>query len=262
MARGHHGAVLRVTPWHGEPNAVQVVAVAGPGPTAEELADVVRDLEQRGVRRVVTSALAVVDQSAFRRAGFVDHEHLLLLHRPLHGSMHGPRRWPLQWRAARRTRPVRADDRDDVLAMDRRAFAHSSAVWQVDHAALLDAARATDEHRWRLVRRSPATTGPAGHALTGRTGRSGFLQRLAVHPAAEGRGVGSLLVADALRWLVRIGARHAFVNTQPGNQRARSLYERHGFTVLPDGLDVLRLDLGNRDLGNRDLGNRDLRGAP
>ena len=113
----------------------------------------------------------------------------------------------------------------------------------------MDAAGATDDHRWRLVRRSPATTGPAGHALTGRTGTTGFLQRLAVHPAAQRRGVGSRLVVDALRWLVRSGARDAFVNTQPGNAAARSLYERHGFSIRPDGLDVLRLDLGQAGLG-------------
>ena len=243
MTRGHLGAVLRITPWHAVPRAAQLVAVAGPGPTADEVADVVDDLGRRGVRTVVTSALAVVDQAAFRSVGFVDHEHLLLLHRTIHGHLREPLDGTRRRRVARRTRSVRADDHDDVLVLDRQAFADASAVWQVDHDALLDAARATDEHRWRLVRRSPTTPGPAGHALTGRTGRSGFLQRLAVHPAAEGRGVGSLLVADALRWLVRSGARHAFVNTQPDNHRARTLYERHGFTVLPDGLDVLRLDL-------------------
>ena len=247
VARGHRGAALRITPWHGEPHVAQLVAVAGPGPTVDELAEVVDGLEGQGIRRLVTSALTTVDQQAYRSAGFVDHEHLLLLHRPLHRSgavgCNRPASGYLVGWFASKTRPVRAGDREDVLAVDRQAFAHASAVWRTDRAALADAVRATDEHRWRLVRRSPATTGPAGHALTGRTGTSGFIQRLAVHPAAEGRGVGSMLVADALRWLVRSGARHAFVNTQPDNHRARTLYERHGFTVLPDGLDVLRLDL-------------------
>ncbi len=226
--------------------------MAGPGPTVDELVDLAADLGRRGIRSAVTSALAAVDQEAFRSAGFVDHERLLLLHRALRTAGEAGRstgRRSLLRSAVPATRPVRAGDHDAVLAMDQRAFAHASPVWQVDLTTMIDAARATDDHRWRLTRRSPATTGPAGHALTGRTGRSGFLQRLAVHPAAEGRGVGSLLVADALRWLVRTGARHAFVNTQPGNHRARSLYERHGFTLLPDGLDVLRLDLQNRDPG-------------
>ena len=243
MARGHLGAVLRITPWHAAPRAAHVVAVAGPGPTADEVADVVDDLGRRGVHTVVTAALAVVDQAAFRSVGFVDHQHLLLLHQPLHGHLREPLDGPRRRWVVRRTRSVRVGDHDDLLALDRQAFADTSAVWQVDHDALLDATRATDEHRWRLVRRSPTTPGPVGHALTGRTDKSGFLQRLAVHPAAEGRGVGSLLVADALRWLVRSGARHAFVNTQPDNHRARTLYERQGFTVLPDGLDVLRLEL-------------------
>jgi len=252
LAHGHHGAVLRITPWHGGPHAVQVVPVAGPGPTTDEVVDVVSDLGRRGISTVVTAALAAIDQAAFRSAGFDDHEHLLLLHRPLTGgdrAVPDPRRDGRLRRSTSGTAPVRPGDRETVLALDRQAFTHASPTWQVDHEAMVDAAGATDDHRWRLVRRSPATTGPAGHALTGRTGTTGFLQRLAVHPAAQRRGVGSRLVVDALRWLVRSGARDAFVNTQPGNAAARSLYERHGFSIRPDGLDVLRLDLGQAGLG-------------
>ncbi len=76
--------------------------------------------------------------------------------------------------------------------------------------------------------------------MTGRTASIGFLQRLAVDPAAEGRGIGSALVVDALRWLGHTGAREVWVNTQPDNERARSLYLRHGFTERGAGLDVLR----------------------
>ena len=82
--------------------------------------------------------------------------------------------------------------------------------------------------------------------MTGRTSTIGFLQRLAVDPSAEGQGIGSALVVDALRWLSRTGARKAWVNTQPENLRARDLYLRHGFVEQDVGLDVLIRSLGDR----------------
>lgn len=51
------------------------------------------------------------------------------------------------------------------------------------------------------------------------------------------------LVADALRWLVRRGARSAVVNTQDGNAAALALYTRCGFVLEPHGLTVLARDL-------------------
>ena len=48
---------------------------------------------------------------------------------------------------------------------------------------------------------------------------------------------------DALRWATRRGARTMLVNTQEQNHPAVALYERLGFLLEPDGLDVLERDL-------------------
>jgi ribosomal protein S18 acetylase RimI-like enzyme len=78
-----------------------------------------------------------------------------------------------------------------------------------------------------------------GYAVTGLTRDIGYLQRLAVDPDTEGRGIGRILVLDGLRWARDNGAEQAVVNTQVGNARALALYESLGFRRLPEGLSVL-----------------------
>ena len=75
--------------------------------------------------------------------------------------------------------------------------------------------------------------------MTGRAGRQGYLQRLAVDPDTRRRGLGRALVVDALRWVRRTGGRSCLVNTQADNQDALVLYEACGFRRLPSGLGVL-----------------------
>ena len=229
------GTVLRLSPWRGNAQSVQVVVVVGPAPRFQDMDRLLDYLDHRGVLTVVTTALGPVDQRPFVEAGFTPHEHLLLLERAIE-----PNDPPAR---GRRTRPARRQDQDAVLALDEEAFASSSAFWRFDRAALAEAGQATQACRRRLIKGSQGQ--PIGHAVTGRTSTIGFLQRLAVDPSAEGQGIGSALVVDALRWLGRTGARKAWVNTQPGNLRARNLYLRHGFVEREVGLDVLIRSLGD-----------------
>ena len=55
--------------------------------------------------------------------------------------------------------------------------------------------------------------------------------------------MGRALVADALQWIRRGGARVAVVNTQERNAGALALYLACGFDLEPSGLTVLTLDL-------------------
>ena len=229
------GTVLRLSPWRGDVQTVQVVVVASPTPQIHDVDRLLDYLGNRGVLTVVTTALGPVDQRPFIEAGFAPHEHLLLFGRSIE-----PNDLPAR---GRRTRPARRQDQEAVLALDKRAFATSSALWRFDRAALAEAGQATQTCRRRLIK-DPQHQ-PIGHAVTGRTSTIGFLQRLAVDPSAEGRGIGSALVVDALRWLGRTGALEAWVNTQPGNLRARDLYLNHGFVEQDVGLDVLIRSLNN-----------------
>jgi ribosomal protein S18 acetylase RimI-like enzyme len=59
---------------------------------------------------------------------------------------------------------------------------------------------------------------------------------LAVAPGMEGRGIGGHLLAFADDWAKRHGCRYLTLGVFPGNERARALYERHGY-----GVELLRM---------------------
>ncbi len=219
------GHRLRVAPWQGQ----AFVALVGParssrGPTVAEISRCVGELEGRGVERAVTPALSPFEAEPFFQAGFELHEELHLLARSI------DRLPPAPTHRLRRGRPWH---RSRVLDIDARAF---DQFWQFDKFTLKEARRATPTNRFMV---SSESDGIAGYAVTGRAGGRGYLQRLAVDPDFQGRGVGTSLVHDCLLWLHRKGVRMALVNTQERNQRALALYERLGFIRQREGLLVL-----------------------
>lgn len=222
---GHH---LRVAPWQGQPD----VALVGPGRASRNLQPVeivscVEALAGRGVREAVTPALSPHEAEPFFRAGFRLHENLHLLARPIDGDP------PPVTHRLRRGHPW---DRRRVLALDNAAF---EQFWQFDSFSLKEARRATPTNRFMVC---PGPDGVVGYAVTGRAGGRGYLQRLAVHPDAQGQGIGAALVNDCLWWLRNRGVSLALVNTQERNTRALGLYERLGFVLQREGLLVLRWD--------------------
>lgn len=224
---------LRVGPWRGEPGVAYLNPVPGaPLPSADFVRRCLRTLAAQGYERVVTGALSPSEQSSFRATGFAVTEHLHLLSHDLRSV---PAIEPPEGLLRRSTRR----DRDDVLALDQLAF---DQFWRLDDAGLDEAIAATPHTRFRVAA-GPGAPPVRGYAITGRAGRRGYLQRLAVHPEAQRHGLGTILVADALRWLRRWRAERAMVNTQLANEAALALYERVGFRREPSGLSVLALDL-------------------
>ncbi|MGH9154285.1 MAG: GNAT family N-acetyltransferase [Acidimicrobiales bacterium] len=220
----------RTAAWRGQAS----VASLTPLPNAPVLsADFVRrcviQLAAEGVARVVTSALAPPEQTSFFAAGFSVEERLHLLG---HDLMEVPRA------STRALRRARSADHPAVLVTDEAAF---PPFWRIDEAGLVEALEATTRSRFRVA---DAISGVAGYAVTGRTKRRGFLQRVAVSPTFQRQGLGRVLVVDALVWLRRWRVERAVVNTQLGNEAAVALYESVGFVHEPMGLCVLSLELG------------------
>lgn len=70
---------------------------------------------------------------------------------------------------------------------------------------------------------------------------AGVLWQLAVHPAMQSCGIGTVLVRGAERRILARGLDRAELGVEESNPRARKLYERLGYTAYgskPDGWDV------------------------
>lgn len=184
-------------------------------------------LASEGYERVMTGALGPDEQEGFLEAGFSVHEHLHLLllgpAGPVPPVPDGPR-----------LRPAGPLRRRQLLRVDESAF---PPFWRLDRAGLREALGATPQHRLRVV------LGPkravVGYAICGASARRGFVQRLAVTPAAQGHGLGRRLLLDGVHWLCALGVRQVAVNTQEGNHAALALYRGAGFRDDPAGLAVL-----------------------
>jgi ribosomal protein S18 acetylase RimI-like enzyme len=223
---------LRIARWRGDATTAYLTPARG-RPTAQGVERSLEALTVEGYRTAITAALGPAEQGPFLATGFHVHERLHLLTR-------GVDELP-SWRPAGvALRRGRRTDRAAILAVDGAAFL---PFWHLDGAGLDDALGATPSARLRVAHADggdPVT----GYAITGRAGSRGYLQRLAVDPSAQRRGIGAALVVDGLRWLRRWGAQEVLVNTQVDNQAALALYEALGFQRQADGLAVLRRDLG------------------
>jgi len=220
---------VRAGPWRGDEQVAYLSPVAdAPVPSAAFVTRCLDQLSARGYRRVVTGALSPAESSGFLAAGFEISERLHLLAHDLTHLPDSP--------GATGLRRGGRNDQAAVLAVDSRAF---PPFWQLDAGGLGDALQATPQTRYRVA----DVDGIIGYAITGRSGRRGYLQRLAVDPDHQAHGLGSTLVIDGLRWLRRWRVEQAVVNTQLDNGRALALYERLGFRRQPLGLSVLSAGL-------------------
>lgn len=221
----------QIASWKSSPHTANLV----PFPARDQLpaASVLRLVDaaiQRGFSSAYTAALSPSQAETFIEMGFVVHEELHLLRRPLDREVEYDRT---------ATRRARRTDWDEVLALDALAF---EEFWRFDRQTLTDAVKATPRHRFQVSRGAPL----AGYHVTGVAGTNGYLQRIAVHPDAQRQGWGTRLVNDSLRWAYRNGATTAHVNTQLVNDRAVALYERCGFSLAPYRLLVLHRDFTDR----------------
>ena len=79
-----------------------------------------------------------------------------------------------------------------------------------------------------------------GFSIVGAGAGAGYLQRNAVAPSVQHRGIGRALVRASLRWARQHGARQMLLNTLGNNDAASNLYLTEGFTHLDDRLAILR----------------------
>jgi ribosomal-protein-alanine N-acetyltransferase len=218
--------VARVAAWHGRADVASLAFHGTDTPSGRSIERLLERLQRAGYREVVTNALGPSASLPLVDAGFAVRGRLHLLTHDLEDLP------PATGRTRRATRA----DRAAVLEADEAAF---DDFWHFDAVALNEAVRATPRSHMRIA--TPDKT--VGYGLFGRAGAAGYVQRLAVAPAAQRCGLGRALLTDGLRWLRTRGARRVYVNTKEDNERALALYLAAGFLQLPVGLHVLGREL-------------------
>jgi ribosomal-protein-alanine N-acetyltransferase len=189
--------------------------------------DCVAALGELGAPGVLSPPLPRSAQRLWLEASFEPHAELSLLRLDL-GDVAAPDHLVIQGTNS----DIREALRIDAAAFDR--------FWRFDRRAMEEAISSTRISAIHVVRN--AAGGLAGFAVTGIGVTIAYLQRLAVDPASQGRGIGRSLVRTAARWARREGARALMLNTQPENEPAIRLYESEGFRILSEPLAVLRAD--------------------
>jgi ribosomal-protein-alanine N-acetyltransferase len=146
-------------------------------------------------------------------------------------------------------------DRDlpDTGAVDAR----TRLAWGADSPAIVAVDRAAFTPHWwhseSTIRRRTATSSHlavaelAGEVVGYAEGElrlpAAHLNRIAVHPAHQGHGIGTLLLRDTLRAFWRCGAEHVTLNTQTDNRCSQRLYRRFGFEPTGDLITAWELHL-------------------
>ena len=221
------GVVARVRPWAFEPNVAHLVLYNQSRlPTPSDITEWIDGLRAAGYDTVRTGAVGAQVGARFERLGFEAIQSLVLLENKNVSSLK-----TTSPKSSGVTR-LATDDDHDVSRVDVAAF---GAGWCIDRVGIGDVRSATPRHRARAVR---ANGELISYAISGRDGRNGYIQRLAVSPAHQHQGHGVSLVTDSLRWMARWRVQRALVNTHIGNDAALALYHRLGFSDLGDRLHV------------------------
>jgi ribosomal protein S18 acetylase RimI-like enzyme len=228
----HSGAGrARVRPWWHDTTVAQITfADHGEVPSSTGLRVWLCELRARGFASVRSGAVSEGSADTLQRQGFQVVQRLHLLDLSLVG-----------WQAPRdktlRTTQLRVRDRTAAADVDRAAFGDP---WAIDTVGISETCAATPAHRSRAIDGAQlGAEGLVGYAVTGRANYTGYLQRLAVQPEVQARGVGWSLTHDSLTWMQKRRLTRAMVNTHIDNDVALGLYRRFGFRVLPQGLVVL-----------------------
>jgi ribosomal protein S18 acetylase RimI-like enzyme len=214
ITAGWAKAVVR--PWNDDIEALSLRLERGGARFLGSCAHLVSDWSQE----VLSPATLPSAGATWREAGFIETDRLLLMERDLNGIDR-----PTTVIEAGGVEPI-----EELHRVDSEAF---TARWRLGRLGLAESATATSRS---TVFRVAAEGNCVGFAIVGVALGAGYLQRLAVSPAAQGRGLGSDLVRASLRWARSHGARSMLVNTQVGNTAAASIYRRLGFNDVPGGL--------------------------
>jgi ribosomal protein S18 acetylase RimI-like enzyme len=187
-----------------------------------------RHLTELGAESVISPPLPASARTAWSEAGYHEYLSLALMRKSLDTQLGCPDHLVVE---------ANETAIDELLRIDSGAF---SEFWRFDEHGLREAIEATGRSSILIIRDGDAA--PAGFAVVGFGSAISYLQRVAVAPQWQGKGMGRSLVRVAARKARAAGAQVMLLNTQYDNDNAISLYESEGFVRLPESLALLRYD--------------------
>lgn len=136
-------------------------------------------------------------------------------------------------------RPVRVEGAaNDLVALIKIETDAFEPCWRYNADAFVDIAKT---HPYFMV--AVCDQQVIGYQFNMVDGESGYLIRIAVASSHYGRGIGTRLLAEAVRYFQEAGTDRILLNTTEGNKQAHRLYEQFGFIRLAQKGFVLRYDL-------------------
>jgi ribosomal protein S18 acetylase RimI-like enzyme len=134
-------------------------------------------------------------------------------------------------------RPVSlARDLPALLAIEAGAFL---PPWRHDATEFTEIA---EEYPFFIVATSPAGE-VLGYQFSSVDEEIGFLVRIAVRADQHGQGIGTRLMAEAMRYFAHAQVLRVLLNAEDDNSRAHRLYEWFGFTLIEPRGFVLARDI-------------------
>ncbi|HYI23972.1 MAG TPA: GNAT family N-acetyltransferase, partial [Thermomicrobiales bacterium] len=219
------GEFLLVTPWRRRPHLV-TVHTFGAFANERALMDAVATQAESDGRAgiVLVDVNEVRQQEFYDRNGFERYEDLVTYsHRDLGRLAKLPAAPGLSFRAV--------DGTDPALMRSIEMLDHGAFPWFWWNSAAEFAAYLVDP----VVELWAGFLNGEMVAYTGLTmyRRWGHLDRIAVAPALQGRGLGRAALAFSARRLAEQGAKMIALSTQGQNERSRALYDGTGFRRTP-----------------------------
>jgi len=132
-------------------------------------------------------------------------------------------------------RPVEKRDIPTLLAIEEVCF---QDFWRYDALSFEDIAAT---HPYFVVAELNGKV--VGYQFNALEDEFGYLVRIAVHPSANGQGVGVRLMSEAIAFFQQAHVLRIMLNTQDDNLRAHRLYEWFGFVRINQVGFVLRKPL-------------------
>jgi ribosomal protein S18 acetylase RimI-like enzyme len=186
------------------------------------------EIEQAGGARVAAIAIQPWFQDLLAGNGFENRQQIVLLE------------WRQTASAAREAGGVniRRMTEADLPEVEKADAASFDPLW---HNPLESLRRAFAQAFYVTV--AETESGIIGYQLSTGGVQRAHLARLAVHPAAQGKGAGRALLNDLFTYLTYRGIPRLSVNTQSDNNVSLNLYQRMGFVRTGEQYPVYTFDI-------------------